>query len=91
MKKFTTKQGYIAYKTTAGEVAVLGGFGICDNCNTAVVEGNLVPVMNRWLCEKCFREWEAGAKYYPEDLRIETRNARYYESRLPVEEYSGDG
>lgn len=56
MKKFTTKQGYIAYACTAAETAYLGGMGICDDCGKSALSGFLVPVLNHYMCPDCFEE-----------------------------------
>lgn len=85
MRKFKLKCGYIAYEATIEEIALLGGFGICDECNNLAYAGYLVPVMNRYMCPDCFEEWAGSAIYYPEDIRIETMNAEYYESKIPME------
>ena len=46
MKKFITRQGYIAYACTALETTYLGGFGVCDDCGKSAPNGFLVPVLN---------------------------------------------
>lgn len=85
MRFVKTKSGYIAYSASRNEVATLGGYGICDFCNKTDESGYLVPVLNQWLCPSCFEKWDAQAKYYPEDLNIEDRNAQYYERVLTLE------
>lgn len=75
MKKFTTKQGYIAYACTAQETTYLGGLGICDDCGKAAPNGFLVPVLNRYMCPDCFKEWQTA----------EAKNAAYYEYRIPMD------
>ncbi|OQA48394.1 MAG: hypothetical protein BWY46_01401 [Firmicutes bacterium ADurb.Bin300] len=47
MKKLKTRVGYIAYKVTQAEICKIGGFGICDTCNSTSESGYLVPVLNR--------------------------------------------
>lgn len=90
MKKIRTKRGLIAYHTTAAETTLIGGMGICDECGAAPPDGYLVPVLNHWQCPDCFRDWAGRAKYYPEDAPFERRNARYYESRIPLTEETDD-
>lgn len=85
MKRMKLNCGHIAYEVSQAEVMLLGGFGICDNCNTAAGKGYLVPVLNRWLCPKCFKEFNSRAKFYPEDLWVEEKNCRYYESIIPMD------
>ena len=85
MKKVITKGGLIAYKTTSQELQLIGGLGICDECNTAPGSGYLVPVLNHWMCDKCYEDWQRRAKRYPEDDPIEQKNARYYEAMIPLE------
>lgn len=85
MKKIKTKCGYIAYEVSRKEITGLGGLGICDHCNTPAEKGWLVPVLNRWLCRKCYEEWNERANFYPEDLWVEEKNCQYYESMIPLE------
>ncbi len=86
MKKILTKAGLIAYHTTAGELARIGGLGICDECGEHSQDGYLVPVLNHWQCPDCFNAWQNQANYYPEDVPFERMNASYYESRIPLTE-----
>lgn len=85
MKKFITRQGYIAYACTALETTYLGGFGVCDDCGEDSGIGYLVPVLNHYMCPACFEEWQARACFYPEDSPFEEKNARYYEHRIPMD------
>jgi len=89
MKKIKTKIGYIAYETTSQVTELLGGRGICDECNCFAPVGYLVPVLNHYQCPKCFKEWSSRGNYYPEDIPIEQRNAAYYESVIPVTDEGG--
>ena len=84
MIKIKTKCGYTAYEVSREEIMLLGGFGICDHCNTPSRTGYLVPVLNHWICPKCYAEWNERAKFYPEDLEVEARNCAYYESIIPL-------
>jgi len=86
MLKFKLKNGLTVYKTTAIEICSIGGFGICDECGEHSNEGYLIPVLNRWMCSKCYEDWKSYCKHYPEDDRIEARNSEYYEKLIPFEE-----
>lgn len=85
MKKFVTPQGYTAYSCSATETTLLGGIGICDDCGKFAPVGYLVPVLNHYMCLKCFEDWKHFSRYYPEDIPFEAKNADYYESRIPME------
>ena len=87
MRKFKTKNGYIAYKTTTAEIMITGGRGICDECGTFHPEGGyLVPVLNHWQCEECFNDFQEKIGYYPEDIPFERSRAAYYEKMIPLTE-----
>lgn len=89
MQKLLTPHGYIAYRTTTAEIQSIGGLGVCDECGEHHPEGGyLVPVLNHWMCEKCFNEWESDARYYPEDIPVQNRRAAYYESLIPCTAFS---
>ena len=85
MKRIRTKAGLIAYETTTSELALIGSAGICDECGELSLQGGyLVPVLNHWQCEKCFKDWSERAIRYPEDDYIEKKRAKYYETMIPV-------
>ncbi len=86
MQKLKGRSGHIAYSATALEISLIGGFGICDHCNEFADNGYLVPILNHYMCKKCFSEWDAGATYYPEDTYIEAKRASYYEAMIPMDE-----
>lgn len=86
MRKIKSKCGYIVYEATAFETMRLGGIGVCDECNTASLNGYLVPVLNHYMCPSCYEEWNERAVYYPEDIPHEERVAEYYEKMIPTEE-----
>jgi hypothetical protein len=86
MKKFRMKCGYVAYVVTIEELANIGGFGICDECNEFALSGYLVPVLNHYMCQSCFEKFDSRANYYKEDIPIENKNAEYYESRIPLDD-----
>lgn len=91
MKKIKMDCGHIAYKVSRQEVMLLGGCGICDDCNTSAETGYLVPFLNRWLCPKCYEDFNRRATFYPEDLWAEECNSKYYESVIPVDGGEKDG
>lgn len=87
MKRINTEKGFIVYRALAEETARLGGCGVCDHCNEFALSGYLIPVLNHYLCEKCFDEWIKRSTYYPEDVEIEKGAAKCYENLIPVEKY----
>lgn len=52
-----------AYKATAMETTLIGGFGVCDTCNDYADKGYLVPVLNRYLCDDCFKSFCTRHRY----------------------------
>ena len=85
MKKLTLPNGYISYSCSAFETGLLGGMGVCDDCGRFSPRGYLVPILNHYMCPKCFDDWKHRCRYYPEDIPYESKNAAYYESRIPME------
>ena len=86
MKKLKTKSGYIVYEVTAEELyKYMDSPGICDFCDNPSREGYLIPVINRFYCPKCFVEFNSNSTYYPTDIPVETKNAAYYESLIPLD------
>ena len=85
MIKTKSKCGYTVYKVTAVEVMRLGGIGVCDECNCAALHGYLVPVLNHYMCQDCYNEWNEQATYYEEDIPYEQRMSEYYEKMIPIE------
>jgi len=86
MRKINTKSGYIAYSCSALEIKIIGGLGICDECNKTARNGYLVPVLNHYMCGDCFKEWDVSATYYPEDIPFEKKYAAYYEAVIGLKE-----
>ncbi len=84
MEKSKLANGLVYYKATAAETALLGGYGICDECSAPAPEGYLVPVLNHYQCEECFKSWAARAKNYPEDRGFELRRMTYFEAMIPM-------
>ena len=85
IEKFKTKVGWMVYKIPAKKTQLLGGFGICDCCNSNTDFGYLIPVLNCYYCEKCFQKWEKTAKFYPEDVCAEKKKINYYDNILNLE------
>lgn len=58
---------------------------VCDFCNSEVGKEDTcyyVAVLDQILCKKCFEEWHRTAKYYPEDVPIESKNYDRAASKL---------
>ena len=72
------------YKVSLSDLFRIGGAGICDHCGEFHETGYLIPVLNHWICKKCFDEWKSYAKHYPEDDIYEQRAIEYYESKIPL-------
>lgn len=85
MRKIQSKCGYTVYEVSAAEVTLLGGFGICDECNEFAPKGYLIPVLNHYQCPKCYADWNERAVYYEEDIPHEQRVSEYYEKMIPLE------
>jgi len=78
LQHYRNKNGHVVIPLSQKDVIEkLGGLGICENCSTTEdANGFLVPVLaGRWLCTKCKNEWEATAKFYPEDVDYENNKA----------------
>lgn len=82
MKKFGSKQGYTVYKVRREQLALIGGLGICDECNDTPDFGYLVPVLNHYQCPKCFEEWNNNHSYYYDDIDFQNKYAKIYEDRI---------
>lgn len=76
-------KGFKVIACSAAECfTAFGGYGICDQCNSASATGYYVAVLNHWLCQKCYEEWSERAINYPEDATFEQRNYDYYKTKL---------
>lgn len=84
MKKFKLENGLTYYTVSTIELSRIGGLGVCDHCGEYHDKGFLIPVLNHWICEKCFNEWKQDAVHYPEDDVYEQRAIEYYESKIPL-------
>lgn len=89
MIKFKNKVGYVVYRISAEECFTFGGAAICDECNKFCSNGGyLIPVLNHFMCDDCYNEWNSFCTFYPEDLDFERNICFYYENILPVIESS---
>ncbi len=80
MKDFKNKKGFkvIKIKTVELMEVIKGSLGICDSCNSGTLEGYYIPVLSRFYCEKCYKEWEEKAVYYEEDKWFESANHKQF-------------
>jgi hypothetical protein len=71
------KNGHIVIEMSRDKVVtIFHGLGICDWCNTPKPHGYLIPVLSgQWYCDDCKKDWEAKAKFYPEDKDYEDKKA----------------
>lgn len=84
MKKFLSKQGYVVYKVRRDQLVLIGGLGVCDECNYSSEYGYLIPVLNHYQCPKCFDEWNNHHTYYEEDLLFQDGYVEFYENEIGV-------
>lgn len=77
-------KGFKVIKTTRVEIVSIGGYGICDDCNTPALNGYYIAVLNVWVCGFCYNDWLARAKRHNEDIKIELRNFEFYCSKLNI-------
>lgn len=83
MEEITTKKGFKVLKVNLHEMHIkLNSPGICMGCNEIPSAGYLVPVLNDFMCEPCFIEWQENATYYGEDKEFEERTLEYYKTLL---------
>lgn len=79
------KKGFLVIEVSAEELSSkMGGYGICDFCNTPSDNGYFVSVLNQWLCSKCYNEWLKRAIRYPQDADIERRNFELFKEKLSL-------
>lgn len=85
-KDFKSKQGYkiLSFKLTTLIEIHKGAMGICDSCNKAGFDGYYIPVLNRWYCESCFKEFEERTPFYEDDLEYENLNYNNMKKTLNV-------
>ncbi|OOG20310.1 hypothetical protein BWD42_04140 [Sphingobacterium sp. CZ-UAM] len=67
-------QGYRIIPLLHLDIFKLGGWGICDACNKDQIVFMYIGVLNSAYCQACYEEWITIAKYYPQDIHVETRN-----------------
>lgn len=83
MEEITTKKGFKVLKVNLQEMhEKLNSPGICMGCNEIPFKGYLVSVLNDYMCESCFIEWQKNATYYEEDKGFEERTLEYYKTLL---------
>lgn len=58
---------------------------VCDDCLASPIYGYYVAVLNRWMCEKCYKRWVEAAVRYPEDSWVEEKNYNFYKKLLGFE------
>lgn len=80
MKKIQeTDKGYYYAEVSLRECINWGGLGLCDTCNTPIVDGGyLIWVLNSCLCDQCFNAWLNRSKRYEEDLQLQYDNSEYW-------------
>lgn len=83
---YKNDKGFRIIKIHSQEIiTTIGGLGICDNCEKAHIGfGYLIPVMNRWFCPDCFKEWYEKATRFEEDNAFEESIFKEYCSRLKL-------
>jgi hypothetical protein len=84
-KEIKTKQGYTVLKVSIDDIVSWGGIGICDSCNTTMMQGYLIYVLNACYCGECFSRWDSEAKFYKEDLAVEQRIKSFYSKYVKLE------
>lgn len=73
-KVIENTKGFKVVELSLTELNQIGGYGICDWCNSSSFTGYYIAVLNHWYCPKCYEEWLKRATYYAEDAMIEERN-----------------
>jgi hypothetical protein len=84
MKKTLLPNGLIAYEVTAEEMELINSPDVCDECNEHAPAGYLIPVLNHYMCPKCFNDWSKRCHNYPRDRAIELKRAAYFEHMIPT-------
>lgn len=84
VKQFKSPQGYDVLKMSLFECTSIfqGGTGICDNCGQATMEGYYVPVLNHYICRKCYQDFTQRPPYYQEDAYFESYWLDYVTKRI---------
>lgn len=78
-KKVENPKGFLVIEVSAAELfAKVGGYGICDYCNTPAEKGYYIAVLNKWYCPDCYAEFCNRAKYYQEDAVTEKESYEVY-------------
>lgn len=84
------KQGFkVISMDDMDEILRVGcGFGnICDFCGEVMSKKYYyVAMLNRMMCEKCYKRWIAHAKRHKEDILYEMKNFYYYAGILGLDD-----
>lgn len=76
-KQYKNKKDFLIIQMNHEEALKIwgeyGGVGICDRCNNIEKKGYFIACLNRYYCEKCFKEWYKKAVNYEEDHAYEKR------------------
>ena len=79
MAKIVEFDRFKVIKASAKEMFdAVGSPGICDYCSERPEHGYYIAVLNKWFCQKCWKEFKKRAVWYPEDAQIEERNFKHY-------------
>ena len=57
-----------------GRIGHLGKMDYCDSCAKSSESYYYLPLMDKWVCKECYKEWYEGNVRNDEDLYIEIRN-----------------
>lgn len=85
MKKIKIRTYHI-YEIKKEELIVFQYYNLfgnqCDDCNSSLESKDkiyYIPVLNRGLCENCYKEWISNASYYKDDQKYITNGERWIE------------
>lgn len=73
-KELKSPQGYRVIPLLHLDIYKLGGWGICYACNKDQIVFMYIGVLNSAYCQSCYEEWITIAKFYSQDIHVETRN-----------------
>lgn len=84
-KKVENNKGFLVIEVSAAELfAKVGGYGICDFCNSTAEKGYYIAVLNRWYCSECYEDFCKHSTYYKEDAGLEKKNYELYAKLLGI-------
>lgn len=82
----TTDKGFKVIYASNIDVIGIGGFGICDRCDTSSARGVIIPVLaGRWYCETCFENWHKEAERFEENTEYEESTLKRFEKLLKLQ------